>query len=1609
MSQPPTPFDEPRSPGSNASNNQSAFIYPIRSAVSVKPMKRDLSSDSESVSATSQKGGGKSMQSSEGAKTATAFTKSDARPAFNLHLPSMSRVQTTSSTGLQVKEDFELSPMADGDDEDAEAASSSHESWSNRDEDNPEEEEEVGSKKSYPSVEDSRMMKEGISDSMKPSKAEEEGRGNPRRQSMGAANANVQTPSQKTATAAEKDMLESMTQPRFRHIETEHGHMVLTGRDGEIARCEDEPIHIPGAVQSFGCMVVVREDVEGMLLVRQVSENTTDILGLSPPYLFSQDSFLDCLDEDQADILWDNIEALDESEVDLSESGPHVFRLSGWGQPGPGRGKARARRHWDCWCALHRVQSVPTDADVDSDPKWKKPLTILEFELVNDVENPLDARTPPASPSENGAGAPNTSAMGSSTAGSSPPPSISTVDSDGTTKVTSAVTISSKARGGLEGMPYIPTPEQFVESTQSSSRPIKALQRLRRQDGTAKTKRTRAKRQQNAPGFGIPLDPSGGADTLDMFGILSQVNEQLTAQSDLQGFLKVAVSVIREITGFSRVMIYQFDERWNGQVVCELVDWNDTHDLYRGLHFPASDIPKQARDLYLINKIRLLYDRDQSSARMVCREVDDLKTPVNMTHGFLRAMSPIHVKYLANMGVRASMSISITAFDQLWGLIALHTYGSRGKRVSFPMRQLCRLIGESVSRNIERLSYTRRLSARKLINTLPTDQNPSGYIISSAEDLLTLFDADFGVIAIGNEAKILGPLNASQEVLAVTEYLRIKKFQQVTTSKDVASDFPDMILPKGLEIIAGLLLVPLSSSGIDFITFLRKAQTRHVNWAGKPFKQGQEGTAVLEPRKSFKIWSETVVGTCRAWKDEELETASVLCLVYGKFISVWRQREQAMQYNQLNKLLLSNATHEVRTPLNHIINYLEMALDSQLDADTRENLSKSHMASKSLLFVINDLLDLTRHEEGNNLLLQEPFDLSATVREAVEMHEWEAKRRQIEFGVETNPDKCFVIGDAARIRQIVVNTVSNSIKHTQQGHIHVEMRMRTDEEIVGELPEKCDVEVELVISDTGSGIAREKLEAIFREFEQVESVIADPNARKDDEQDTDAFEQSALTASREKKSADGSNDNVLGLGLAIVARVVKNLGGQLRVDSTVGEGSRFTYYLPFKSSSSYEAAESHEGDHKMRRSNSLESGGSGGSSVKSEINSLVEAISAPHLDDVRTPPIRSSFDNSRDPSRGSLGTGGNGNGNSNQASHQQQSGHRSAFSSSRDMSGPRGASAAPPSMRMGERRGMSHEGSMPVAGSVVPLRSVKVDPHELDTNIRGENLLSPSMQQRSSFMSSSDASQSTKGTEAGGQHSSMVHRFESDAAASHRNRRPGFVRLPNQSGAAEGENGSDEGSGHSNSGTATGDRRRSSTSSLSKRLLAQAKIKSQNTSAFSSNTPSSSFQEKLSPLRVLVVEDDPINRMILKKRLALDGHTVMLAVNGEEGVRQFVENGHEMDVILMDLQMPICNGQDACKRIRAKEVEQGKHNELANRPASHVLNGRIPILAVSATLDFKMRPEMVEIGMDGWVLKPIDFGRLRAIMRGLTHMEQREQEKWKPGHAWERGGWLSSR
>ncbi|KAJ4482039.1 hypothetical protein J3R30DRAFT_3699364 [Lentinula aciculospora] len=1335
---------------------------------------------------------------------------------------------------------------------------------------------------------------------------------------------------------------------RFQHISDGHGHHIVTGREGKLTRCEDEPIRAPGAVQGFGVLIVV-EETEDALVVRQVSENATELLGLPPRYLFKLECFTDVLPEAQASLLWDNIQFLSDlpdftnssGDEEVERDSPDIFLLSGYGAPGtviPGLpvpadpydpwGVHEGKRHWTCWCAIHRPQPCPYLSKIKL--TTQRALIIMEFELENDMFNPLYqspssnlvaptfAPSGVESPDSIGSGSSSTnlgsvsgsSGSGGAQTGSSTDGSESTVYSDSLSSTSSANVSMNRSSGsdsnssiatfrnisdseitppamdnstsprspleetaslvplqahsrqsrnqvtplyGLDGdNHWTPSTEDIFESTTMRSKPLPALERLRRMsrtsdsntpssspnftggtDGRARRAYRRSVLGPNAGGRrpdAAPGTSGNGASMMDVFAVMTQINQQLGDAPDLDTFSKVAVGVIKDLTQYHRVLVYQFDEVWNGQVVAELVDWSVTHDLYKGLHFSAGDIPAQARELYKINKVRIIYDRDQPTARIVVREKEDLDQPLNMTHCYLRAMSPIHIKYLGNLGVRASMSVSIMAFDSLWGLVVCHSYGQHGMRVSFPVRQMLRLLSQSISRNIERLSYAQRLHKRKLINTISSEYHPTGYIVSNADDLLGLFDADFSILVIGDGAKILGPNQHGQEILIIAEYLRLKQFNTIQVSQAVIKDFPDLNLSTGLEIIAGLLCVPLSSGGKDFIAFLRKGQPCDIHWAGNPFKADAGANTLLEPRKSFRIWSETVAGRSRAWTDEQLETAGVLALVYGKFIEVWRQKENALQTTKLTNLLLSNASHEVRTPLNHIINYLEMALNGPLDIETRDNLSRSHTASKNLLFTINDLLDLTRLEIGNETSFNEPFNLADNIRDAISIYRNEADRRKIIFEVDLEQCPNTVIGDCKKIRTVVQNLTANALKYTTEGKIAVRcIHFAESEGLRG----PSSAAMEIIVADTGCGIPPVKLESIFREIEQVESSEA-------------------------KTSAEPG----VGLGLAVVARIVGQLGGQLRVQSKVGEGSQFSFLLPLSLTHPWESSDSTPSTDS--RSNS--SLGSLNARSTNEIDSIVEALTTTHV----------TVD----------------------TAHQLS-----------------------PIRSIDERRlRRATIGIFPVSDSQHLVHPIKVP--SLDT----ETSLKPQTSQSSLEPQTSNA-----------------------------------LQPPSRSRVSE------EG--------------------LAEHRLPPCSVKPDKTS-----------------FRILIVEDNVINRLLLAKRLRIDGHTVINTTNGQEGLDKVISD-RNFDCVLMDINMPILNGFEASRRIR--EFENAFPPSPEHSRLSLTMNGRIPIFAVSASLYEQQRSKLSDAGMDGWILKPIDFKRLATILKGVTDLAQRQCDRYTSGCNWEIGGWLT--
>ncbi|MFC7495601.1 MULTISPECIES: SpoIIE family protein phosphatase [unclassified Nocardioides] len=376
---------------------------------------------------------------------------------------------------------------------------------------------------------------------------------------------------------------------------------------------------------------------------------------------------------------------------------------------------------------------------------------------------------------------------------------------------------------------------------------------------------------------------------------------------------KLAVE-IRELLGFDRVMVYRFDEDWNGEVIAE--QRRDDLNSFLGLHYPASDIPAQARRLYTINWTRLIADVGYEPVPL--QPVLDPKTeaPLDLSHASLRSVSPIHVEYLTNMGVSASMSISLVVDGVLWGLVACHHY-SGPHRPSHEARSTAEFLGQVASQiaaDRERADARERtLAAQTVLARIIAriSSNPGSPLVSMMEDpeLLTLVHATGAVLSYDGVVTRRGDVDLDDESLQ-----HIASTLEDPVAYATSTDRLDTLLPElaGRTSAAGVLRV--GSAHDRWLLWLRPEQTRIVDWGGDPTNKqiaAAEGPEVrLSPRKSFEQWSEVVRGRSLPWAPWKLEVADAL----GKHmisLLLSRSKEQIAMAESLQRSVVLDQTPEV--------------------------------------------------------------------------------------------------------------------------------------------------------------------------------------------------------------------------------------------------------------------------------------------------------------------------------------------------------------------------------------------------------------------------------------------------------------------------------------------------------------------------------------------------------------------------------------------------------------------------------------------------------------------------------------------------------------------------
>lgn len=435
------------------------------------------------------------------------------------------------------------------------------------------------------------------------------------------------------------------------------------------------------------------------------------------------------------------------------------------------------------------------------------------------------------------------------------------------------------------------------------------------------------------PPFDVALHLSGSAivieaepsapEHLNAGNLVRNMVTRLQQTVDFDPLCREAARQMRALTGFDRVMVYRFAEDHSGEVVAEAV--RSGLDRFLGLHYPASDIPQQARALYERNWLRIIADVDDAGSPVLPAR-DPAGEPLDLSLSTLRTVSPIHLEYLRNMGVRASLSVSILRNGRLWGLFACHH--TEPRHISLERRTAAELFGQMFSwilESREREVVAAQEARSREIHTRLMSAMASGG--TSLEGLADFADELSGIVACdGLGLWVNGAITLQGATPTREEFTGLVRFlNRTAASQAYATDEIGRFHEPGrdfTERAAGMLAVPVSRTPRDFLVFFRSEVARTVTWAGNPEKPAHPGPngVRLTPRKSFEAWREVVRGRSLPWTEVEVRTAEALRVTLLEVIlrltdSAERERREAQERQEL---LIAELNHRVRNILNLI-------------------------------------------------------------------------------------------------------------------------------------------------------------------------------------------------------------------------------------------------------------------------------------------------------------------------------------------------------------------------------------------------------------------------------------------------------------------------------------------------------------------------------------------------------------------------------------------------------------------------------------------------------------------------------------------------------------------
>lgn len=628
----------------------------------------------------------------------------------------------------------------------------------------------------------------------------------------------------------------------------------------------------------------------------------------------------------------------------------------------------------------------------------------------------------------------------------------------------------------------------------------------------------------------------------DYYGLVKSTVARLQKAESLQELCHVAAQEIRRLTGQDRVMVYKFHADGHGEVIAE--SRRENLEPWLGLHYPAEDIPKPARDVFLKTWIRPVPDVAGALAELVPLVNPDSGKALNMTFCALRGVSVMYTEYLQNMGVAAALTMAIRQEDRLWGLIACHHYEG-AKHTSYEVRAACEFLSQVVTLQHRAAEEKEHSAYRQKVGRIHHDlvtramgQGGISSLTSGHPSLLDGIDAGGAAVLDDERWSLIGNTPTEPEIDALRRWLVDHHFVGDAPSLYSTDELSKVYPPAtGFSSVAsGLIALPVSPSGRSFIMWFRPETLQTVEWGGNPHDKpsipGPHGPR-LSPRHSFDLFSESVRHRSLPWLPVEMEAAATLRIAVLDIMAgqveerIDADRDMARSNEELDAFAYL-ASHDLKKPLQGIHRYANELIENPMlmHGESRSKLDRVVRLAARMDSLLDSMLHSSRIG-GTTAGIRKSIDLNRIIDEALESVGFRAGANLVLVprmlpSIQASEVQC---------RQIFTNLLSNAFKYSDRPVRQVEIGYIAAGENHPRPHCPADLTDRMIfyVADNGIGVERQNHEKIFTLFKRLHGP--------DD-------------------YGGGS-----GAGLTIVTKLISQLGGKIWIDSDLGNGTTFYFTL----------------------------------------------------------------------------------------------------------------------------------------------------------------------------------------------------------------------------------------------------------------------------------------------------------------------------------------------------------------------------------------------------------------------------------------------------------------